>query len=365
MRRFFKWFGIGVASLLGLIFAVAFWLIGGPQEIRGKLFPKQYYDNVEVKLIIDGEQVTIRGTAFCSISHRSMPIIGYQGSTTTRNGGAAVSVMSDGRAIVIPYSDREYCRGLLAADGFPDPGYKDWSTVFDHRFSLKGNIDILIMDDGNNPTSAEVILGPEYFRNPDVSIKLISADRWRSERGEETTSGLDWFSSAATTKYSRAWVGAYVAVLEAEFYEAEPKFLPFVEYLREYGDDDDPPAAPKGRWREAAFAQPGVFTRAVSVNGVNVTLERANEPFRIPMKPRSAFPTRRELGRQPLVEFGSCSGPSEIRGWFSIGEVTFRSGERELDVGPIGFPKDRPRSSFFDRETRDLIFGSAVCVQPH
>ena len=268
---------------MALALAFGFWLIGGPQQIWRELFPTQFYDNVEVKLVIDGEAVTVTGTVFCSISHRSVPYVAYRGSTVTRTGGAAATVMSDGRAVVIPYSDLEYCHRPVAADGRRDRDHKDWWSVFDRHFSLKGNINILIMDDGDNPTAMELIVGPGYFQNPEASIKLISADRWRSKRGRATVSELHWIATGRgldrVGSEREKWAGAFAYEIQMD----QPN--PVVEQIGKIVAVEDEADLSRAirPLRELVERSDSIKAWAIRQSADTVELEPVAEPFRIPL----------------------------------------------------------------------------------
>lgn len=361
MRRFFKWFGIGVVGLLALAFAFAFWLIGGPQEIWGELFPTQYYDNVEVKLVIDGEPVTVTGTAFCSSSKRRIPILGYKGGKITRTGGAAATVMSDGRAVIIPYSDREYCHGAISADGY----YDDWWEVFDKRFSLKGNIDILIMDEADYPSEMELIDGPGYFRNQNASIKLISADRWRSEQGEETYFSAEWLEAEVNLsreqRQSRQWIGAlvYKIDLAAESNATEQVRLMVGANLeneaRELADDEIRRLV--HLLRQHVSLDAGVDVRPVYLSGDTARLHPWRESFRFPLRRLSVADTIDDfVDGQSVISNPGCYGAPAP--WPPGNRPTFfRSGDA-TDIAPV------LSSSFLfgDPDSGLVLFANTICV---
>lgn len=359
MRRFFKWLGIAIGGLLALVLAAAFWFAGGPQEIWGELFPEQFYDNVEVKLVIDGEAVTVTGTAFCSISRRSMPIIAYRGSTVTRTGGAAVTVMSDGRAVVIPYSNLEYCHGLEAPDGFPDQDYKNWWSVFDQRFSLKGNIDILIMDDGDNPSEMELLDGPGYFRNSEASIKLISADRWRSKTGEETSSDLAWLRSEEVRTHeeakSRQWIGAFVYVIAQ--YQNDQAYIQ-IQRIMDAKDETDVRRL-IGPLRKYVRQSSVVQAWAVELVGQTAELASGLEPFRIRLsRMLIRGHTAAFSNQQTVVAKPDCYGVSAP---WSLGEQpNFLRLGKNANINSIA----QTSFLFSDSDTISFLFANTICVDP-
>ena len=384
MRLLIIGLGIVGASLFAFIIGFFLYAIAVPQSIWAHIFPNEYYDNVEVKLGIDGELVTVSGTAFCSIQEVDKPLGGGP-NEVTRTGGAAVTIMLDGRAVVIPYSRYDYCREPLSIDS--DLGISNWRETFDQRLSLEGKIDILILDDGDNPTRAEVILGPRYFENANASIKLISAERWRSKSGEVTISSLGWFrandlapqlppgvlsSSDYPSLVSRTWVGAYVTILPAEQYEIDPEFFWLVNYLSYYGGLEDPPQVPEGDWTRMIMEHPYADTQPVQLSGHFVTLGDPQEPYRIPLEPRQTEAGAWYPDRQTVSRIGNCYGGRHSgRGRWDVGrEKVFLHGDdpdnrrTAARIVPLPMRSYKDWTVFFDTETRALIYGWSVCIKP-
>ncbi len=370
MRRFFKWFGVLVAAAatvsyltlggpLTLLFVIK--LLGIPPTFFSQLFPYVYYDHVEARLEIDGEQVVVHGTARCSIATGYILDSSPKRTTTTLTGGAAVSTMSDGRAVVIPYSDGDYCQTPGTVGKMSDSPlgiYRDWNKVFDQRFPLNGNIDILIMNDGNNPTELEVIDGPGYFRNGDASIKLISADRWRSKLGSSTTSHLGWFNRDEASIDPKKWVGAFVWVLSSEFYVEDARYKPFRDYLM---DDPHSKLRSFSGWISLIENNSGLLAWPADLSHETVSWSARGEPFRIPLSVRSE---RWYPDEQSVTRPGGCSHVSSPNYWSVQGAREFYENGTKRSIIPFSSRIGEGTAFYFDYISQDIIIGNKFCVAP-
>ena len=222
----------GVFVGLVLLAIVSFWVVlDGPKALWYKLFPIVEYDNLEEVLEVDGEVVTIRGTARCSIT----PSSGYSGGPNParrkRWGGDATVVLKDGRALVVPYTNDDWCSSGRGARGFMRKWWNAYKKAdFDERVPLEGHFPLLILDNGDAPTQIDLLLGPKYYAQPDTEIKLVSSARWASKEGPETYPYLEWLMGGDGAKVRQnKWMGGLITELSLTEIKANPiyaKFLP-------------------------------------------------------------------------------------------------------------------------------------------
>ncbi len=76
--------------------------------IWSHMFPERNSYHTQVDLEIDGEPVTLKRTRACkTVQYTANPLYGLSPEGTSCEGGAMVSVLSDGRAVVIPTWGKE------------------------------------------------------------------------------------------------------------------------------------------------------------------------------------------------------------------------------------------------------------------
>ena len=225
----------GVFVGLVLLSIVSFWVVlDGPKALWYKLFPIVEYDNLEVVLEVDGEVVTIRGTARCSIT----PSSGYSGGPNparrARWGGDATVVLKDGRALVVPYTNDDWCSSGRGARGFMRKWWNAYKKAdFDERVPLEGHFPLLILDNGDAPTQIDLLLGPKYYAQPDTEIKLVSSARWASKEGPETYPYLEWLMGGDGVKARRdKWMGGLVTEINFSEIENNPVYIKFMPDLK-------------------------------------------------------------------------------------------------------------------------------------
>ncbi len=275
----------GVVVGLVLLSIISLWvMIGGPEALWYKLFPIVEYDNLEVVLEVDGEIVTIRGTARCSIVLRSRSLGGSGGTRVKRSGGDATVVLKDGRALVVPYTNRDWCYiGVRARR----PGRYWWDKYkrdgFDERVPLKGHFRLLILDNGDEPTQIDLLLGPGYYKQPGIEFRLISSERWTSKEGSETYPHLEWLMGGVESKARQnKWVGGLVTEFSLSEIEQNPAYKKFIPDLKKAISTER--TLSFGVDLETLLDTDSERTRfGVRLQENSISLSNGREPFRVPL----------------------------------------------------------------------------------
>lgn len=345
---------VGISVGLVLLAIVSFWVVlDGPKALWYKIFPIVEYDNLEVVLEVDGEIVTIRGTARCSIT----PSSGYSGGPNparrARWGGDATVVLKDGRALVVPYTNRDWCYSGRGARGFMR---KWWDTYkkadFDERVPLEGHFPLLILDNGDEPTAIDLLLGPGYYAQPDIEIKLISSTRWASKEGSETYPHLEWLRGGGGDKARRdRWVGGVVTELSLSNMENNVVYRRFMSDLRK-GISGRPVSRHGGFLKLRIEVDSERISYGAILKNRTVKVNEVPPAFRVKLFNYEIFGDQMETVTGNL---GNCD--ERGNGWDSVDSsaVVFLQNEQPKSLW-------NSKNLFWDAVSNRLLLGTHECV---
>ena len=394
LKIFFGFLGIAFFGLIILTFL----LFRYPQMIWSRIFPERNSYHTQIDLEIDGEPVTLKRTLACkTFQYVVIPLYALRREGTSCEGGAMVSVLSDGRAVVIPtWAERENIPPFKKYEKYviPNRGGSEEKPPFREYLRSRslhledGYVHVLILDNGDAPTKADLYIGPRYFQTENASVKFLGAKKWRTKRGKPTISHLGWYAlnekeydegsegGDRTPDYflydlKRLWGSGLIYELRAEDYEQDPKFDALREVLEKEGVEGLKNVKNEDEIKDWVIHHPGAVVWPVRVKqNSDIFLNRDVTPFHIPLFNRDRTG---EVQRYPgemayyKKKDGTWKGVSLGSDYWRLEpDVAWRfyiDGQARPDIVLVG-RHAAYLTVFFDPQTRSLLVGWSVYFGP-